>query len=722
MTSRNICFIILILLSIHVKAQVCLKHFNTSTIGDKEVSASSPSKIVSADFNNDGKADLAVIYNESINHATILFGSGTGGFGSEIILSTNNPICDISTSDFNNDKKTDIVIVSINNINYELTVFLGNGNGTFGTAKTTEFIPASNSLLFYSIKSADFNDDGNVDIATASMSDGISIHFGNGTGVFGDPKKVYSAGVYAKLVVVDVNNDKVLDIATTSMTSDSLFVFLGKGSGNFNAPNLIKMPFLHSSVSFADFDANGIVDMAVVDYNNTTIFEGQGDGTFKYKDVIINTSGDNHAIRSADYNSDGKTDIAICSRAYGLVLLFGNGDCTFKSPQFWDSDASSLVIADFDNDKHFDFAIIHDLFHNALTENIWVYVKAIPPSLDLGINDSICSKNPKLLDAGFGYSYQWSDGSKLQTLLVKKTGTYTVTITDKNSCSNVDSVSVHIKQAHAELNALATVFDNNRVVFGWERTSGQNTEGYKVLRETDATGVFKEIGSKLFNEDSYIVDSNVKVLQQTYRYKLRTYNNCGDSAESPIHKTMLVQVGYNKATGLNSLSWNGYEGIPLSTYRVFKNKLEITSLAASASNNMYAINDQGSEGDDYYISYDLPDSIYTTKVKADSGPFSVSLSNMAESELVGNNVVSWDDNIQISPNPARTDLIISSQGITDTYYFGQILNSIGQIIRKFEISNETTQIIDVSEFSSGLYQVQLITPNVVLTKTVVIRK
>jgi len=716
MTTSKICSIVLVFLCINLNAQICLKHFNTSTIGDKDVSTSSPSKIVSADFNNDGKADLAVIYNESISHVTVLLGNGNGGFGSEILLTASDSISDVCTSDYNNDKKADIAIVSKNH--YELTLFLGNGNGTFGSAKTSKFIPDTvNFSEQYYIVSADFNADGNIDIASASMLEGICIHFGDGTGFFGNTKKVYSAGFLTKLVVADINNDKIPDIATTSMSSFGLQLFLGKGSGDFKAPILLNMPYIYTSISFADFDANGIVDMAVADYNNTTIYEGKGDGTFEYKVALSNTSNDNHAINCADFNKDGIIDIAVCSRN-GLVLLLGNGDFTFKTSQFWGDEASSLVIADFDADKRLDFAVIYNQFKNLLTENIWVFLRAISPVLDLGSDQIICSKKPKLLDAGSGFDYRWTDGSTKQTLLASKSGTYTVTITDKNKCTTIDSVSIHASQAHAELNALATVFDNNRVVFGWERTSGQNTELYKVLRETDAAGVFKEIGSKLFSEDSYVVDSNVKVLQQTYRYKLRTYNTCGDSAESTIHKTMLVQVGYNNATKLNSLSWNGYEGIPLSTYRVFKNKMELTSLAASSTNNMYAINDPGSQGDVYYISYDLPDSIYTTKVKADSGPFSVSLSNMAESELVGNSLISLDD-IQISPNPAKNEFIIS---FCELNCSGQLLNSLGQIIRKFEIIKGTNQKIEVSELPTGLYQVQLITENTVISKKIVISR
>jgi hypothetical protein len=62
MTSSKICSIILVFLCVNLNAQVCFKHINTSTVGDISIPKSSPNKIVSADFNTDNKADLAVIY------------------------------------------------------------------------------------------------------------------------------------------------------------------------------------------------------------------------------------------------------------------------------------------------------------------------------------------------------------------------------------------------------------------------------------------------------------------------------------------------------------------------------------------------------------------------------------------------------------------------------------------------------------------------------------
>lgn len=64
-----------------------------------------------------------------------------------------------------------------------------------------------------------------------------------------------------------------------------------------------------------------------------------------------------------------------------------------------------------------------------------------PPTVNLGADDSLCIGSSTLLDAGQGFgSYLWSDGSTGQTLLVSAAGTYSVTVTDANGCSNADTI------------------------------------------------------------------------------------------------------------------------------------------------------------------------------------------------------------------------------------------------------------------------------------------
>lgn len=65
------------------------------------------------------------------------------------------------------------------------------------------------------------------------------------------------------------------------------------------------------------------------------------------------------------------------------------------------------------------------------------------PVVELGPDTTICIGATLTLDAGAGYSYLWSDNSTGQTLNVSSPGTYSVLITDGNSCEAFDMITVN---------------------------------------------------------------------------------------------------------------------------------------------------------------------------------------------------------------------------------------------------------------------------------------
>lgn len=70
------------------------------------------------------------------------------------------------------------------------------------------------------------------------------------------------------------------------------------------------------------------------------------------------------------------------------------------------------------------------------------------PMVNLGADTSICPGTQVLLDAGPGYAlYQWSDNSSNQTLQTGTPGTYSVTVTDGNACTNSDTLVLNVYPA-----------------------------------------------------------------------------------------------------------------------------------------------------------------------------------------------------------------------------------------------------------------------------------
>ena len=136
--------------------------------------------VVSADFNGDGKADLAVLestYNQASNQIGILFGNGSGGFSLSANYSTsvNTAYNDIAAGDFNGDGKIDVAVALYAG---GIGIYYNQGAGTFGSRTDYPL-----SLTNARIAAADFNLDGITDVAVAGgTTPGVSLLLSQTTG------------------------------------------------------------------------------------------------------------------------------------------------------------------------------------------------------------------------------------------------------------------------------------------------------------------------------------------------------------------------------------------------------------------------------------------------------------------------------------------------------------------------------------------------------------
>ena len=121
--NEKILAIILVGLLKQTSAQLCFEPAINYPI------ASTPTCIYSNDFNLDGNKDLA-ISNNSTNNVSILLGTGTGTFGSATNITFTNSPSEIIGGDFNGDAKVDLAIAGgVDNV----WILLGTGTGTFSS-------------------------------------------------------------------------------------------------------------------------------------------------------------------------------------------------------------------------------------------------------------------------------------------------------------------------------------------------------------------------------------------------------------------------------------------------------------------------------------------------------------------------------------------------------------------------------------------------------------
>jgi hypothetical protein len=162
-----------------------------------------PAGIIVADFNNDGKPDLAVVNQNQIDSTryntpglipsyavgtiSILLGNGDGTFSNESTLCFPNlefeyGLPQLVAGDFTGDGKVDLVASYEAVQEFYLMMFMGNGDGTF-TNGDSDIGPGSSSG---SAIAGDFNRDGKLDLAFQYEGDFslLFVDFGNGDGTF----------------------------------------------------------------------------------------------------------------------------------------------------------------------------------------------------------------------------------------------------------------------------------------------------------------------------------------------------------------------------------------------------------------------------------------------------------------------------------------------------------------------------------------------------------
>lgn len=282
--------------------------------------------VVTADFNGDATADVAATNDSGV---VIYLGDGTGGFGPPSVFAASSLPRGLATADFNGDGRPDIVVANF----ADISVLINDGQGGFNAPID---LPAGDSPS--AVATGDFNRDGRPDIVVANgQGDDVSVLLGNGAGGFSLAGNFPAGELPVSVAVGDFDNDGLLDLAVSTYASEEVRILRGDGQGGFVTVNSYQLGGNGSRIVAGDFNHDLNLDLAVGVYNifpnnHMAVFLGQGDGSLAESSDIL--APDPQGLATADFDGDGNLDLA-CTNYFvpSLVVSLGDGTGSFAPPR-----------------------------------------------------------------------------------------------------------------------------------------------------------------------------------------------------------------------------------------------------------------------------------------------------------------------------------------------------------------------------------------------------
>ncbi len=335
-----------------------------------------PEAVVTADFNKDGRLDLATA-NYSSYSVSVLLGNGDGTFQAARNYGAGYNPQSLAVGDFNRDGKLDLVTANGLVWDGKVSVLLGNGDGSFQPART---IPTGGSTA-RAVAVGDFNADGKLDLTVAGWNPAtspsyyytnyypgtpstseVTVLLGHGDGTFARASSRDLSGDFvSSIATADLNADGKPDLMWTDGDADAVGVLLSHGDGTIAAAaQYFATDGSVRSMAEADLNGDGVLDLVTAnEIGSASVLLGKGDGTFQ---VARNYDAGNRpqALAVGDFNGDSKSDLVMANGGDDSVgVLLGNGDGLFRSAQSYAAGSIPLAVAsgDFNGDGRPDLAV-----------------------------------------------------------------------------------------------------------------------------------------------------------------------------------------------------------------------------------------------------------------------------------------------------------------------------------------------------------------------------
>ncbi len=272
---------------------------------------------------------------------------------------------DLAIADVNADGNLDLLCTGF--LGGEIEFMPGTGTGTFASWPYSYYHFSSGGNEPYGPTVGDFNGDGKLDVAVVNDDNGtVGVLLGDGMGGF-SPVVTYAAGASdpSDLTTGDFNGDGKLDLARVSYGTPGTFgILLGTGTGTFQPVTTFSSGGNKAyAIVTADFNGDGRLDLAATNHGSGTVAICLGDGTGGFSAPITVSSGGSTPcyLEAGDFNGDGKLDLAVANKtANNVGVLVGNGDGSFRTVTTYAANVAlvgGLAVGDVNGDGKCDILV-----------------------------------------------------------------------------------------------------------------------------------------------------------------------------------------------------------------------------------------------------------------------------------------------------------------------------------------------------------------------------
>jgi hypothetical protein len=263
-----------------------------------------------------GGPNCLVTINPGTNTLSVLAVLGGNVYAHPVTIDTPSPALAIREADFNHDGNTDLAVLTTDGV----SIYLGDGQGGFLRPTTYAVPPEADGLTV-----ADLLSNGKLDLLIGDAYGDVLVLVGVGDGTF---QRYREANQTIDLAVADLTGNGSKDIIYADQGLDRVVVDYGAGNSSVLADQSTGL-LQPGAVALADLNGDGIPDLIVAnsDSNNVLIYPGLGNGQFG---PAINNGngyfvGDNPVgITVADLTGD-LPDLVVADEGSNQVSILING-------------------------------------------------------------------------------------------------------------------------------------------------------------------------------------------------------------------------------------------------------------------------------------------------------------------------------------------------------------------------------------------------------------